>query len=268
MKSVTKEQYKQENKKALKILVPITIASGVFGGIIGVIASIHGAQGLAETFSKMLHQFLFIIGPWAVILSTLIGILGGLHMYKSAQKDYENSLPANDDEIEEEIFMEIDHKVGKGIFIISIMMILSFMFYAIVVSYIDRYAEESPALLVVSFIVFIVSMFGSGKIQQMLIDFTKVLYPQKNGSVYDIKFSEKWEESCDELEKLMIYKAAYKAYKTTNMVCCICLVAMILLSFFFHYGPLPAMLVGVIWLVHMVAYYLEGMKLEKEKVNQ
>ena len=78
MKSITKEQYKQENKKALKILVPITIAAGVFGGVIGVMASMHGAQGLAETFSNMLHQFLYIIGPWAVILSSLIGIFGGL----------------------------------------------------------------------------------------------------------------------------------------------------------------------------------------------
>ena len=105
-------------------------------------------------------------------------------------------------------------------------------------------------------------------IQQMLVDFTKVLYPQKNGSVYDIKFSEKWEDSCDELEKLMIYKAAYKAYKTTNGMCCFGLVAMILLSFFFHYGPLPAMLVGCIWLAHTVSYYLEARRLEKEQINE
>ena len=265
MKSVTKEQYKQENKKALKILVPITIAAGVFGGIIGVMASMHGAQGLAETFSKMLHQFLYIIGPWAVILSALIGILGGLYMYKAAQKDYEKSLPIDeDDEIDEEVFTKIDKKISQAILLNSMMMILSFMFYAIVVAYMERYIEESLVLLAVSFIAFIASMFGAGRIQQMLIDFTKVLYPQKNGSVYDIKFSEKWEESCDELEKLMIYKAAYKAYKTTNLACCIGLVTTILLCFFFHYGPLPAMLVGIIWIIHVMTYGLEAMKLENK----
>ena len=59
----------------------------IFGGIIGVLASIHGAQGLAETFSIMLHQFLYVIGPWAVILSALIGILGGLYMYKQNRQN-------------------------------------------------------------------------------------------------------------------------------------------------------------------------------------
>lgn len=269
MKSVTNEQHKQENKKALKILVPITIAAGIFGGIIGVLATTQGAQGLAEKFADVLHEFLFIIGPWAVIITSLAGIIGSLFIYKSAQKEYQENLPSSpDEEIEEAVFAKIEGKISSAILLISVTMILSFMFFAIIVAYMDRYVEGPLWLLLLAFIAFIISMFGEGKIQQMLVDFTKVLYPQKNGSVYDIKFSEKWEDSCDELEKLMIYKAAYKAYKTTNGMCCFGLVAMILLSFFFHYGPLPAMLVGCIWLAHTVSYYLEARRLEKEQINE
>ena len=41
---------------------------------------------------------------------------------------------------------------------------------------------------------------------------TKELNPEKKGSVYDVKFVDKWEDSCDEAEKILIYKCAYKTY--------------------------------------------------------
>ncbi|MBR5516460.1 MAG: DUF3169 family protein [Firmicutes bacterium] len=257
------EKNKQENKKALKILVPITICAGLVGGVIGVLSTTQGAQGLAEKFESLLHEFLYLIGPWGVIASATVGIAGGLLMYKSATKQYEMCMPNSDDEeIEEDLFTEIDSKISKAIILISITMITSFMFFAIIVAYMDRYVETSLPLLAISFVAFTISMLGEGKIQQILVDFTKILYPQKNGSVYDIKFSEKWEDSCDELEKLLIYKAAYKAYKTTSMTCAIALVGMMLCSFFFHYGPLPSMLVGCIWLIHTGTYGLEALKLD------
>ena len=50
--------------------------------------------------------------------------------------------------------------------------------------------------------------------QQMTVDFQKIMNPEKQGSVYDLRFQKKWEESCDELEKFTIYRSAYKAYST------------------------------------------------------
>ena len=80
-------------------------------------------------------------------------------------------------------------------------------------------------------------------------------------------FQKKWEESCDELEKFTIYRSAYKAYNTGTKVCVIMFTSLLLLSFFFDYGPLPAAAVGVVWLVNTVTYCREAIRLEKEKIN-
>ena len=41
--------------------------------------------------------------------------------------------------------------------------------------------------------------------------------------------------------------------------------SLLLLGFFFDYGPLPAAAVGVVWLVNTITYCREAIRLEKEK---
>lgn len=45
--------------------------------------------------------------------------------------------------------------------------------------------------------------------------------PEKKTSVYDLKFQKKWMDSCDEAEKILIGKCAYKAFGKTNLTCVI-----------------------------------------------
>ena len=91
----------------------------------------------------------------------------------------------------------------------------------------------------------------------------KEMNPSKKGSVYNVKFRDKWEESCDELEKVIIYKSAYKAYKTTALTCIVLWVVTATLSIAFKTGPLPSIAVSIIWLVQTVSYCREAMKLER-----
>ena len=44
-------------------------------------------------------------------------------------------------------------------------------------------------------------------------------------------------------------------------------IGMMMLSFFFDYGPLPAVATGVIWLVTAISYFREAQKLGREKIN-
>ena len=48
------------------------------------------------------------------------------------------------------------------------------------------------------------------------VDAAKKTNPEKTASVYDTKFQKKWLDSCDEAEKIMIGKCAFKAYAATN----------------------------------------------------
>ena len=49
----------------------------------------------------------------------------------------------------------------------------------------------------IALIVFIAGNFLRMKLQQMTVDFQKIMNPEKQGSVYDLRFQKKWEESCD-----------------------------------------------------------------------
>jgi len=40
--------------------------------------------------------------------------------------------------------------------------------------------------------------------------------PEKTASVYDMKFQKKWLETCDEAEKIIVGKCAFKAFNITN----------------------------------------------------
>ena len=47
-------------------------------------------------------------------------------------------------------------------------------------------------------------------IQQKCVDTVKQINLEKKASVYDIRFEKKWIDDCDEAEKIIIGKCAYK----------------------------------------------------------
>ena len=262
------DKNRQENKKAIKKFIPIVIISAIVGGVIGACASSEGIVDSLRMVSIVIENVLFVSMPWIIIINCVAGFAATIYIYRNSCKNYQSNLPADKGEdMEEAVFNEIDHKLSIGMMILAICLIVNFVIFGAMVSNLARYAATYGILMFVSFIIFVITNFGLAKMQQIYVDFVKIMYPEKQGSVYDPKFNEKWEESCDELEKLIIYKASYKAYKTNTFACCIAMVAMILLSLFFSFGPLPAMVVGAIWMATTVSYSLEAMKLEKEKIN-
>ena len=74
--------------------------------------------------------------------------------------------------------------------------------------------------------------------------------PKKTASVYDTKFQKKWMDSCDEAEKIMIGKCAFKAYSATNTVCTVLAIALALCALFLGIGFLPSLVVCLIWIVN------------------
>ena len=90
--------------------------------------------------------------------------------------------------------------------------------------------------------------------------------PEKQGSVYDLRFKKKWLESCDEAEQRQIGQAAYKAFNVVNGACGLLWVLLILLSYAFHFSvQLPVFLVCLLWLLLSVTYTLECIRLGRRK---
>lgn len=56
-------------------------------------------------------------------------------------------------------------------------------------------------MYVLAIVTFLVILAEGIIIQQKAVDITKIMYPEKTASVYDLKFQKKWVDSCDEAEK-------------------------------------------------------------------
>ena len=70
-------------------------------------------------------------------------------------------------------------------------------------------------------------------------------------------------EDCDEAEKLMIGKCAFKAYSATNLVCTILAIVLAVCALVFDIGFLPSLTVCLVWIVNLSVYCKEAMRYSK-----
>ena len=270
------EVIKKENRKALKVYIPILIVSAVVGGVIGFFSATKGIQNFGEACSQTMSHLLYLLSPYGVIVTEAVTVLAGIRYYLTAKKELGKAEKALEKEKEEEMEDEMDEAacdrvdllLSKSMIVVGCGLIISFMFFGINFAFIDRNVEERWILFTVSSAIFVLGSFGYLRLNQLQVDMTKRINPKMKGSVYDFKFHEKWEESCDEAEKMTIYKAAYKAFQAVNTLCSGIWVVLAVGSFVFHFGPLPIVLLTVIWLTLNGVYYRETMRLEHGKINE
>ena len=94
-------------------------------------------------------------------------------------------------------------------------------------------------------------------------DAAKQMSPEKKASIYDLQFQKKWVDDCDEAEKIMIGKCAFKAYSAVNRVCAIAEIVLAICALVFGIGFLPSLAVCIIWMVNLSVYCKEAMRYAK-----
>ena len=271
------EKNKRENKAALKKFIPMIIVCAVIGGITGGISSFIGYSDFSGSIAEAALLIVNMVSPWAVIILGVLSFIVCWVIYRKARAMYEGALTSakvtgepvesgeskEPGEPDEQIIEAVGEKLSQGMFILSVIMIVQMLFFGIMMADLENIADYSFALAMAAAGIFVAGNLAQLKQQQLMVDLEKEMNPSKKGSVYDAKFRDKWEESCDELEKVIIYKSAYKAYKTTALTCIVLWVVTATLSIAFKTGPLPSIAVTVIWLVQTVSYCREAMKLER-----
>ena len=262
------EKNKRENRAALKKFIPMLIVCAVIGGITGGISSFIGYSDFSGNIAEAALLIVNMVSPWAVIILGVLSFIVCWVIYRKARAMYEGALTSakvtgEPGEPDEQIIEAVEDKLSQGMFILSVIMIVQMLFFGIMMADLQNIADSSLIVAMVATGVFVAGNLAQLKQQQLMVDLEKEMNPSKKGSVYDAKFRDKWEESCDELEKIIIYKSAYKAYKTTALTCVILWIVTATLSIAFKTGPLPSVAVTVIWLVQTVSYCREAMKLER-----
>lgn len=257
MKSENVVEIKKEDKKLKKnyfLLLAVALVGGFFAGF--------GFAWIADIFSGGVEGLIAAVRTFFVEYASLLGLVLGLVtavvitiIYKSNRKRF-----AAWDGEDEDILDKMENELSIAILILNISTILFMILLAISSLKALTFTLENVGLYIAAIAVnLVVELVANNRV----VNFAKEINPEKKGSTYDIKFQEKWFDSCDEAEKLSIYKASYASYKAVINTCTVlwfvCLVCMTI----FKCGLMPVVMVGAIWMVATVSYCVEAIRLSK-----
>ena len=255
-----KDEIKNANRKALPKFLLVLALCMVVGGAVGYGSAKYGLDQMAGTFKNAGAFFGMHIAPWLMVALVIILPAVCIPLYRHATK----LLGAWDGE-NEDISDEIDRKLSTVIWISSASLVFSY--FLISASYSGGFATFDSKDSTIIFFIGVAAFFGimaeATVIQQKCVDTTKQMNPEKKASVYDMQFQKKWLEDCDEAEKLMIGKCAFKAYAATNAVCTVLAIVLAVCALVFDIGFLPSLTVCLVWIVNLSVYCKEAMRYSK-----
>ena len=245
---------RSENRKALPKFILIILGALVLGFLIG-LGLVFADGDWTTNLSAAVANTLAAAAPWLLYGTALVSALAMFLFYRKAKRLYKTW-----QEEDEGTLQKMARLLSIGIQINGIAIILSYFFVAIPMCNIAHFENGVFFLCLGGFVLQLVVMVVG---QQKLVDFSKKLYPEKRGSIYDPKFQKVWFESCDEAERAIIGQACYTAYKATNTACLLLWLALVLLNMWFDFGLLPIAVVTVIWLVSAISYFTKSFQLER-----
>ncbi len=255
---------KKNDKKYLIIMLVLVVLCAGAGYLAGMLIGKLKKKGALsfELSEEFIGNFAVVMLAVFVAINIILAIVAIVCISKAKK---ELKLWDGDDDVEAE---RIEGRVSIPLCLSSIVMIINMFLFSVCVN-LDinsNFSEKKEDIMMIAnIIVFVLSFVVVLVVQKKAVDFTKEMNPEKEGSIFDAKFSEKWENSCDEAQKLQIYKAGTAGFKAMSSVCMtlwlVCLVA----DLFANTGLFPCCIVFVIWLTGNIAYLVGAAKAEKSK---
>lgn len=251
---------KAANRKALPKFLLLTLVCAIIGGILGYFAARYELNELSGVLADAGAFFAAQIAPWLMVAVAVVTPTVCIPVYRRAK----TMLTTWDGE-DEDVSNAIDGKLSAVLWLSSVSLVLGF--FLIAAAYSVGFASfdswDSTVRIFISIAAFLAILVENILIQQKCVDAAKRMNPEKKASVYDMRFQKKWMEDCDEAEKIMIGKCAFKAYSATNRVCAIFAILLAVCALVFGIGFLPSLAVCIVWLVNLSAYCKEAMRYAK-----
>ena len=241
------DEIRAANRKALPKFLLLTLVGAVIGGVTGYCAARYGLDQLSGVLANASAFFGTHIAPWLMVALAVVTPAVCIPMYRHAK-----ALLASWDGEDEDTSSVIDGKLSA---------VLIAATYSVGFASFDSW--ESTVLIFIGIAAFLAILVESILIQQKCVDAAKQMNPEKKASVYDMRFQKKWMDDCDEAEKIMIGKCAFKAYSAVNRVCAIAAIVLAICALVFGIGFLPSLAVCIIWMVNLSVYCKEAMRYAK-----
>ncbi len=232
------------------------------GAVIGLCSSIGAGllkkasdTTLLQNVGSFLSTNLFWIHLAAAVL--LQG-LAGYMIFKG--KDCLSKLKADEDDTLE-IELDFDEKMNFAILFNSSFIALNFILFGIELNFDNK-------MILASIVLFLVLALLGTWIEFKTIRMIQMKNPNNHADPTSLKFDKQWVESCDEAERLAIYKSSYSTVIVMKYV----LIGMMLIALIskneFGTGNLPIIVVGVIWMIQTVTSCIYSQKYSKMKLTR
>lgn len=238
---------KKEDKKFLGKFLIILLCSFLIGIVAGFgMAFVKDATELPTIISESIHNVMMLISPY---VSVVFVVVMGTALFLTHKKA--SAMAKAWDGEDEEEYQKIDDMLGNVLYALNIGTVVTYFFFAIGFEDIVERSKFADACYLLGFVAALVVIIVG---QSAIIKLTKEMNPEKKGSVYDTKFLDKWEDSCDEAEKILIYKSAYKTYTKMSTLFIGLWIFCVFGNSIFHFGLMPVTMVSLIWLCQVCLY--------------
>ncbi len=251
------------DKKTIVIFVILMICCLFVGYLVGAgAANLQKSKTLMDILRETGNHVLQAAPVIFIVVNIAACIISAGIMIK-CEKRFKKWDGEDEDEIE-----SIESVLDFPMILTSIVTILNFFMFSVML-YITEFTtfgrEHKYFMFFYTLIVFEAGMIWSTYIQKKCVDLIKKINPEKKGNVLDPSFIKQWENSCDEAELLMIYKAGYGSFRAVEGACAFLWIVTLVCEIAFNTGIFPCVILTVLWLTSVIAYSVESRRLERKK---
>ncbi|MCM1182220.1 MAG: DUF3169 family protein [Roseburia sp.] len=256
------DDIRAEDRRKKKLFLVILAVSAFVGGAVGftftMLEGFFCFAGFGEAAAGVVAESSWYLN----VIVTLIAMAAYFPLYRSSRRLYERW-----DGEDEAVINRIESRLGLALSIASVQQVLTVIITLICAQAHIKTLEEG--MLWKKEIWFFAGWIGalvfSMTAQRRAVNLEKEINPEKRGSVYDMRFKKKWFESCDEAEKLIIYRASYNAHQAVTIACMVLSVFCLLGTILWGSGIFPVCIIGIIWLTDTLTYCISSYRLSATK---
>jgi hypothetical protein len=258
---------KKSNRTIFITFVVALFAIYIAGFFIGRLAVHLEGERSFEELVLSVKAFAIHATPVVLIVVCSVGIIISTAVFLSCRAMYKKLLNDKDNDA---LWDTLEDRLNVAMILTNIFSIIDlFLFlcclYSGLVMAEKDYSDSGMAIMIAPFVLFIVASIVGVLIPKWTLDIEKHLNPEKRGNVLDFQFQKVWMNSCDEAERLIAYKAGYKAFLNTNTTCIVMCIVAFVVSVSFRTNVFALVCVCVIWFVNNLSYMLRAAKLERRK---
>ena len=255
MEETTEKKIRVDNKKALPKYLGILLCCFLLGVLMALLAGAAEKYGMEADMVPGLQTLMGILPVFVLPSICVLVLVPSLVVMKKAKTMWKQ-WDGEDDTLPETVETMLD----KLLLFQNITLPLAYLAFTLDAAY-DR--ELSRSTVVLAF--FALYLFLLVWQQKQVVDFNRLMNPEKRGSIYDLNFQNKWVASCDEAEKKLLGEAALSTFFVMSVVYMVAWMVMMFMSNLFGFGVMPAVVTLVLWGIHTTVFQIKGILLNKHK---